>query len=323
MPDSDHVVSFGYPGDDMAYERAVLCMHGMGNLKETDFRKEIAQLTQALAERLSASQMAKIYIPPAGIFYSEITQDAEDKVWDKMSTDGGLDTGIIRHATVNKLRQFILSGFSDATAFTGFNGAATEQQYVKAQNKIRDALVDIYKVCGKTVPVVIISQSLGSQILSNYLWDAQVSRLPRLPGQEAIKTQGDIWTDYHPAADIDFLQLTSLTTWFSTGCNIPVFVSGFKNVRAVHNRQYGYQFDWINYFDYDDVLGYPLKPLGVLFEEQCTKYGQSYSDAVMDIQVNASAGVTGAVLASWNPWSHTQYWRDKTVLDALADALSV
>lgn len=305
----------------MSYERALLCIHGMGNLTELEFRSDIAQLRQHLADRLSASRMAKVYIPPSGVFYGGITQGAEDSVWIEMASAGGLNTGLIRRTTVNKLRQFIISGFSDATAFSGFNGSANVQQYEKAQKMIRDALIDIYKVCGGSVKVVIISHSLGSQILSNYLWDAQVFRQAGNLISDGVKMQGDIWSGYHYEVNRDFLHLISLNTWFSTGCNIPVFVSGFKNVRAIHNHEYDYQFDWINYFDYDDVLGYPLKPLGVLFNANCTQYGQSYSDAVIDIQVNASSGLAGSILASWNPWSHTQYWRDKTVLNALAAAL--
>lgn len=305
----------------MTYECALLCMHGMGNLTQNEFKSDIAKLRQNLAERLPADRFSKIYIPSTGIFYSDLTQQQEDAVWEAMTTQGGLNTGLIRRNTINRIRRFIISGFSDATALTGFNGSGTKQQYTQVQQRIYDAVNDVYNVCGK-VPIVIISQSLGCQIMSNYLWDAQLYwRNTNLSGNFAIDPRS-IWKN-HPSTNYDsFLCLHSLKTWFTTGCNIPIFVSGFKSVRAVHNRQQGYNFDWFNYFDYDDVLGYPLAPLKVLFDAaNSTGHGQSYADAVTDIQVNANDGIWGTITSSWNPMSHTQYWRDDTVLDALTRAM--
>lgn len=305
----------------MAYKYALLCMHGMGNLTKEVFQPEIAKLKQNLAERLPATDFSEIYIPASGIFYSDITQQQEDDVWEAMTTQGGLNTGLIRRSTINHIRRFMISGFSDATAFTGFNGSSIKQQYTDVQQRIYAALTDVYSTCGE-VPIVVISQSLGCQILSSYIWDAQLYwRNTKLNANLPIDSRS-IWKNHLPSNNDSFLCFQSLKTWFTTGCNIPIFVSGFNNVRAVHNRQYGYNFDWLNYFDYDDVLGYPLAPLDVLFDSNdSTGHGQSYADAVTDIQVNANDGFFGAITSSWNPMSHTQYWGDKTVLNALASVL--
>lgn len=306
----------------MTYECALLCMHGMGNLTENEFKSDIAKLRQNLAERLPADRFSKIYIPSSGIFYSEITQPQEDRAWGAMTTQGGLNTGLIRRNTINRIRRFVISGFSDATAFAGFNDSGTHQPYTEAQKCIYAALNDVYSICNKDVPIVIISQSLGCQIMSNYLWDAQrYWRNKNLGGNFAIDSRS-IWKNHAPTARDSFLCLQSLKTWFTTGCNIPIFVSGFKDVRAVHNRQYGYNFDWINYFDYDDILGYPLAPMGALFDpSNSTHHGQSYAHAVTDIQVNANDGIWGTIASSWNPMSHTQYWGDAVVLKSLVSAL--
>ena len=308
----------------MNYECALLCMHGMGNVAQNDFQTDIAKLRQNLAKRLQANKFSKIYIPSAGIFYSDLTQGQEDKVWLAMTTQGGLNTGLIRRNTINLIRRFIISGFSDATAFSGFNDSnATNLPYREAQLKIYKALEDVHTVCGE-VPVVIISQSLGCQIMSNYLWDAQLYWRKTQLGTANINIDPrSIWNK-PPVTNVpnSFLCLQPLKTWFTTGCNIPIFVSGFQDVRAVHNQAYGYKFNWINYFDYDDVLGYPLKPLNILFNHNNTvAHGQPYDKAVTDIQVNANDGILGAITSGWNPMSHTQYWGDNTVLDALASAL--
>lgn len=306
----------------MTYKCAMLCMHGMGNLTEDKFQSDIAKLRQKIAERLSAYRFSEIYIPPSGIFYSDLTQKQEDEVWTAMTTQGGLNTGFIRRNTINRFRRFIISGFSDATALTGFNSSATKQQYTKVQTRIYDALTDVYETCG-AVPIIIISQSLGCQIMSSYIWDAQIYWRNTKFGTDFEIDSRSIWKNHKPNNDNmdSFLCLQSLKTWFTTGCNIPIFVSGFKDARAIYNRKYDYNFDWINYFDYDDVLGYPLAPLGVLFDSTNTNHGQSYTHAVTDIQVNAKDGIWGAIAKSWTPMSHTQYWGDKTVLKALATAL--
>lgn len=307
----------------MSYKYALLCMHGMGDLDREEFKRDIAQVKQALVKRMSANDISEIYIPDEGVFYSDVTQNEEVPVWNAMNNEGGLNTGWIRQNTVNELRKFFIYGFSDATAFTGFNGFAAFADdtlpYTTAQWRIHDALQDIYDRCGKDVGIVILSQSLGCQIMSNYLWDAQL----HVRGMNLQIDSRSIWSNYQFAnkPELEFLRLQSLKTWFTTGCNIPIFVSGFKDVRAVHNREYGYNFNWINYFDYDDVLGWPLRPLHVSFDQNNDDHGRSYADVVTDIQVNANDGILGVITSSWNPLSHLQYWGDSIVLGSLVDAL--
>jgi hypothetical protein len=53
---------------------------------------------------------------------------------------------------------------------------------------------------------------------------------------------------------------------------------------------------WLNIYDPDDVLGYPIKPL-------CPEYdGNS--------QIEDRAINVGGLLTSWNPLSHNDYWTD-------------
>ncbi|NIQ25048.1 MAG: hypothetical protein GTN88_00295, partial [Gammaproteobacteria bacterium] len=52
---------------------------------------------------------------------------------------------------------------------------------------------------------------------------------------------------------------------------------------------------WLNFFDPDDVLGYPLKPLSPEYRRAVSR----------DITINV-----GGIAASWNPLSHSKYWTD-------------
>jgi len=309
----------------MTYKCALLCMHGMGNLSIDEFRLAITKLRQNLAERLPEDLLSKVYIPPSGIFYSSLTQGQEDKAWNAMVYLGGLNTGFIRKTTVSKLRRFILSGFSDATAFIGTNTSDAEDLYTAVQSIIIKSISDIYSHCGPNTPIIIISQSLGGQILSSYIWDAQNYLLSKKSGSIVKVNPRSYWANHESTNDEhdSFLCLQSLKTLLTTGCNIPIFVSGFQDIRAIYNKQYGYNFNWFNFFDYDDLLGYPLSPLGQLFgHSNENSHGQSYADAVLDIQINANNGILGAITSSWNPFSHTQYWEDEVVLNAIAKAIT-
>lgn len=196
----------------MSYEYALLCMHGMGDLDKDGFKKDIAKVKQALAERIPANDLSRIYIPAQGIFYSDITQPEEERIWNAMASEGGLDTGLIREITINKLRRFVIYGFSDATAFAGVDSTAefanNTVPYTAAQERILDALKDIYERCGPAVKVVLLSHSLGCQVMSSYLWDAQLHSLGRNVGSRSI------WSNYqtrNKGLD-DFLHLKLLKT---------------------------------------------------------------------------------------------------------------
>jgi hypothetical protein len=64
---------------------------------------------------------------------------------------------------------------------------------------------------------------------------------------------------------------------------------------------------WINFYDQDDVIGYPLRTIN-----------PAYKSAVKeDRAVNV-----GGLLSSWNPTAHTEYWTDSDVLGPIAEELA-
>jgi hypothetical protein len=64
---------------------------------------------------------------------------------------------------------------------------------------------------------------------------------------------------------------------------------------------------WCNYYDRDDVMGFPLRPLSTSFSESVTE----------DVQLNS-----GNVFESWNPLSHHGYWNEKRFLRLVASQLA-
>ena len=83
-----------------------------------------------------------------------------------------------------------------------------------------------------------------------------------------------------------------------------MFVSGLLDILPIVPESDS--FKWLNFFDADDVLGWPLRPLS-----------SAYAQMVTDVEVNASSGFVSDLLYAWNPLSHSQYWKTSAVLGAL------
>ena len=148
-------------------------------------------------------------------------------------------------------------------------------------------------------PVVIIAQSLGCQIISSYLWDAHHNRGLWMPQNAAgLNTKA-------PENDA-FLKLATTRYFLTTGCNIPLIVSGLTNVVPIDKpNEY---FRWVNYYDQDDPLGWPLEPL--------YSY-KSTSARPEDVVVNV-----GNMLTSWNPLSHGAYWTSSNFIQPAGSIIS-
>jgi len=140
-------------------------------------------------------------------------------------------------------------------------------------------------------PLIIIAHSLGSAILSNYIWDEQKNNGLGTNPFERMET------------------LTSIVTFRS---NIPLFTLALDNIECINFPPHTLppnletKAKWLNFFDGDDVLGYPLKPLSPSYMQTVTE----------DLQINA-----GGLFTSWNPISHTEYWTDNDFTKPVAQLI--
>lgn len=262
----------------MAKRIAVMTIHGMG---DTD-RSYAEPLIKKLNSRLDPEAQAEIHY--GKIYYQDILQENQETLFENSRSQ--IDQ--------KALRKFLLFGISDAA---GLEYSRTKQEgvYKESQKRIFDGLGEAFTAAdGVQIPVILVAQSLGGQVISNYIWDAN----------KQGPTWG-IWRDDHssiPAADLNFRRLKTARTLFTTGCNIPIFVGGLDraNITPIDKPNPG--FEWKNYFDEDDVLGWPLQPLS-----------NPYDLLVEDIPINA-----GRLWESWNPLSHTRYWEDNDFVKPLA-----
>lgn len=261
---------------------ALLTIHGMGDTEEN--------YHQLFLERIE-KQMGKSWeqVEFNSIYYQDILQFNQNKIFEDMKQLTRWD----------KLREFVLYNLSDAASLD-YQKEKKNSLYHQTQIRIATTLQNIYKQHGN-IPVVIVAYSLGCHVLSNYIWDAQ-----------QVKPDGGIWkwktfTKLSRNEDY-FIRLKKLNNLITIGCNIPVFVAGYKDIKPF--QKLNKNFEWLNIYDQDDVLGWPLAPLS-----------DSYKQLVTDLPINANEGFSDLFLKSWNPLSHEHYFGDKVVIKAVGNAL--
>lgn len=259
---------------------ALITLHGMG---QVDWNYHHA-LEQGLQQRLGPDWDRVAF---KVVHYAKFLQDPQDILWADMLRDTANELDATR------LRKFMLFGFGDAGSLEySAHQSGNNTKYMLVQKEIRAVLRQAYVELDRDAsrPVVIVAQSLGCQVISNYLWDAGT-------GKYIFQQMAGIGAD-----EQEFLRLRSLRHLVSTGCNIPLFISGLDQ-RVCFDRPNS-QFEWDNYYDPDDVLGWPLNQLGPSYH------------FVRDHDINA-----GGPLTFWNPLSHSGYWSDGDVLQPLANKL--
>jgi hypothetical protein len=277
---------------------AFATIHGMGQTPPG----YADQLWTAVRAKLDPARAAVEF---GSIYYKLILQGNEQAVWSAVR-----DNATVRY---DSLRQFFLYGFGDAAGLENRkedDGSVYEQ----AQLQIARTLLALRDRCGGSVPLVLMAHSLGCHVLSSYLYDAQKA--------EHGPVRVGIWQDIQRHAfgiagrsllspeEIGFLRGDTCTGLLTTGCNIPIFVAAHQKMTILPIRKPTPAFHWLNLYDPDDALGWPLGPLS-----------ESYQQLVEDRAVNAGGGLIDWMLKGWNPWSHTAYWDGDNVRTPLVEML--
>lgn len=261
---------------------ALLTLHGMGETKPS----YADQLRESLIRRLNAEGEDDWgYLIFNSIYYQEQLQRSQEDYIAKIS--GKVDW--------SKSRQRFFYSFSDPVSLEARKEQANSPYEVCQRtilNAIDACLTRILELNSTLPPVVILAQSLGGQVISNYIWDAQRYQVAR-----SHPTSG-IWRDGGPK-DIaqssvrdQFRRLASLRCLITTGCNIPLFLGGNPNPQAINSSTLSSTFEWLNYYDADDILGWPLADLS-----------PSYAELVEDTKIQS-----GGTFIRETPLSHGEYW---------------
>lgn len=276
---------------------ALIAVHGMGETLPDYADGLMTHLRGRLGALAGQVVMRSVY-------YHRILHDNQRVVWDRTAA-----TGQVRY---DALRKFVLYGLGDAA------GLETRKEipgsvYEQAQGEIATTLLSAH-AARPGMPVVFVAQSLGGQVLSSYLYDAQKAASGR-PVGAGIWRNIDAWATTQlgrplTASELAFIGGGTCAGLVTTGCNIPIFVAAHQEMHIIPIAPPTSLFKWINYYDPDDVLGWPLQPLS-----------GGYRALVEDRAINAGSGVGDFLLRSWNPLAHNTYWDDDAVLSAIAAML--
>lgn len=273
---------------------ALITLHGMGRTSAT----YAEGLFATLRDRLDAGEAAAASFN--AVWYQRELQENQDLLWQRVSSEYRLDW--------QSLRRFVLFNLSDAVGLEAGKDEL-ESSYRSAQTRIAQALLEARAEMQRSGPVVVLAKSLGGQVFSSYVYDAQ--RLLQSERGERTPPSAGIWRSRAVLAEtlgraidddeLEYLRGATVVALLTTGCNIPVFVSAHRQMSVRAIAAPNERFEWHNFFDPDDVFGWPLQPLE-----------GGYRELVRDHLVQV-----GNLFTGWTPLSHDGYWRDGAVLDAV------
>lgn len=264
----------------MTAQIGVFVVHGMG-VQAPNFADDFVAEVNDRLDNLDVEPSLIAWQPA---YWADLLNGSEQALWDKLARSSDLDWVTIR--------KFFINFFADAIAYQRVP-RMTHDMYRDIHTRIHDHLVALRHSLGdQDKPLIVVAHSLGSVIISNYIWDQQKGKGLGTNAFESMET------------------LTGLVTF---GSNIPLFTLALPEIQSItfppatlptHLKA---RAKWLNFFDADDVLGYPLKPLS-------PSYGNAVSE---DIEINV-----GGLLTSWNPISHTEYWTDNDFTKPVARLIS-
>ncbi len=261
----------------MPAQVAFAVIHGMG-AQDATFADAFLRDVRA---RVAAHGVPPAALEVASIWWGDLFQVDEDDLWRRMTQAHRLDWGW--------LRRFVMGVLADAVAYRRPNPGQYDH-YQAIHQRVHERLADLSERAGSTTPLVVAAHSLGSVIFSDHVWDEQRRRGP---GRDPLT------------------RCETLAGLITFGSNIPLFTLGLDQVKPIAFPPPGNALSepvraaarWMNYFDRDDVLGYPLREIS-----------PAYADTVSaDVPLKV-----GTLLSNWNPASHTGYWNDATFVDRVA-----
>ena len=265
----------------MSAELGILVIHGMGS-QEPDFAQE---MIDELNDRVEDRGKDAANIAWESVYWANVLEPRQTQYWEDSKNNNNLDA--------LRLRKFMISAFGDASAYQKVDSLANTT-YEAIHDIIRASVKSLYEIGlgSQPKPLLILAHSLGGHIMSNYIWDA------------------------HKAADMTvspFERMYKVSGIVTFGCNIPFFTFAYQDIvpiRFPHPTLPDHlkaKAKWLNYFDPDDVLGYPLKSINPAYAATVNE----------DIAINV-----GGIFTSWNPLSHGKYWTDNDFTNPVADLIA-
>ncbi len=270
----------------MKKELACLVIHGIGR-QNPDFADGLVAGVSAQLQTLGHDPEVVAW---QSVYWDDILRPAQDAYLQVAYQAADLNA--------RGIRTLLLHALGDAAGYRQLpsgrsRGGEETITYRRIHERVKAAVRSLYRepLAGRPVPLVAVAHSFGGHILSNYIWDRQRRPDKRLSSFERMN-----W-------------LSGIITF---GCNIPLFTFACTEVVPIrfppprlpaHLKPAA---RWLNFFDPDDVLSWPLKPINA-----------AYADVVhSDERIHVGGPVTGRT-----PASHLAYWDDRRFAKQVAKFL--
>ena len=284
----------------MTTKIAVVVVHGIGNQTEDyyyDIRDNIKRHFAKAIGNAANKPADEVVLESA--WWAPVLSD-QDAEFHKRISKGG-PTGF------PNLRSFILHTAADAVAYQPIS--TNRVLYDDIHDVLARALNKLSEKAGDNAPLCIIAHSLGTIVVSNYIWDLQFHdpTIKPLISPQVVGIMGDTPLEKGETLAHLYTLGSPIALWslrwrmFDYGKPI-AFPSPYLS------KHYpGLKGEWINFYDKDDVIGYPMKGLNKDYFERVAE----------DREVNV-----GNWSEFWNPLSHNGYWNSPLVYEPIAEALA-
>jgi hypothetical protein len=275
----------------MGQKIAVAIVHGVGKT-EPGFADG---MMKALRRRFADEGASTDDLVMRPVHWSPVLQSLEDELAQRLKRSGSLGYG--------RLRDFMMSFAGDAIAYQP--GARERVIYDRVHAVMAESLRALAAEAGGTAPLAVIAHSLGTIIASNYFYDLQVRAEKNLLSEPVLAAKGDTPLENGETFSLLYTLGSPLAVWSlrykDFGAPLVVPSTGLAR------HWPGITGEWVNYYDKNDVIGYPLKSINPAY----------------DAAVKADQPVSvGNFFTTLTPLCHTQYWTDRSVTSPIAQALA-
>ena len=275
----------------MGHTVAVLSLHGIGRTKPGYSAPLVRAISSRVTRLLGAERDPHL---PAVVFeevnWSAVLQAEENRLWKRLHPLAPLRYQPLRH--------FMIDFAADAIAYQPIHSDRSAYDSIHAE--VAASLGRLAAKAGENAPLCVVAHSLGTVIASNYLYDLMKKRCSFLAPSVRASINGS-----------PIERGETLALFYTMGSPIALWSLRYPDFgvpicfppRDLKRLHPGVEPRWVNFYDPDDVIGYPLRPLNARYAAAVTE----------DRPVNA-----GSWLTSWNPLSHTGYWANGRVADLIA-----
>jgi hypothetical protein len=274
----------------MAAKLGVLIIHGVGGDREK-LLDSMKNMERDLKRKFKACGADPGQVVWQCVEWDHVLKKDEDEVYNRFSRGEQLSIWSIW----GKLRKFVMSYIADALAYRPVPNSSGQKAntYDKIHGVVHEAVTRLKTDLGDDdKPVIVIAHSMGSVIMSNYIWDRQ----KKYPPEEKDRY-----------GENSFERMETLAGFITFGSPLSLFALAFQPrisfefpPKALPEYLTG-KVKWLNFYDSADVLAWPLKELG-----------GSYRDTVTDRKLHIG----------WTPRCHTSYWTKNNFTREVAKYIS-